>query len=622
MILNSILGNVPGGRSFRPAGWVKKQLEIQAAGLAGNLDKVWRDVRDSAWIGGTADGWERVPYWLDGFIDLAWLLDDADMQARAKRYVDGILAQQKPDGWLCPCSDEERATYDMWSLFLLGKVLLVWEHRTGDDRIFPALYKAYRQLPDHLRRNPLFRWGRARWFEGLIPIAYLYRKTGEAWLPELVELLREQGMDFQEKLRNWRWTEKEKEWTFEAHVVNCAMELHSELLYQAFHPETEDNGNAFAHDMLGKLLKYHGMANGHFTGDECLSGLSPVQGTELCGVVEAMFSAELLLAATGDSAWGDYLETLAYNALPATCSEDMWTHQYDQQTNQIGCCIEENPVYSTNHPNANIFGLEPNFGCCTANFGQGWPKLSANTFLVKEDGVTAALLLPGVLQTVLAGREITLTQDTCYPFRDHGVLTVEAPEDGAEFTVRIRIPGFARSAEVAGEAVAPGTFWECRKVWKGKTVLAWHLTFETETFTRPNGMQAVRRGPFLYSLPVAARWVMHEYEQDGVERKFPYCDYELFAEEAWNYGFAGNEFQYEEQEMGEVPFSEKNPPCVIYTDMQQIPWQLNENSVGVAAPLPESCKGIAPVERKKLIPYGCTKLRMTEMPRRVAPAGM
>ena len=99
MILNSILGNVPGGRSFRPAGWVKKQLEIQAAGLAGNLDKVWRDVRDSAWIGGTADGWERVPYWLDGFIDLAWLLDDADMQARAKRYVDGILAQQKPDGW-------------------------------------------------------------------------------------------------------------------------------------------------------------------------------------------------------------------------------------------------------------------------------------------------------------------------------------------------------------------------------------------------------------------------------------------------------------------------------------------------------------------------------------------
>ena len=63
---------------IKPAGWIKKQLEIQADGLSGALDRVWRDVRDSAWIGGEAEGWERVPYWLDGFIPLAYLLDDED----------------------------------------------------------------------------------------------------------------------------------------------------------------------------------------------------------------------------------------------------------------------------------------------------------------------------------------------------------------------------------------------------------------------------------------------------------------------------------------------------------------------------------------------------------------
>ena len=62
-------------KELHPEGWVRRQLEIQAEGLSGNLDKVWRDVRDSAWIGGTAEGWERVPYWLDGFIPLAYLLD-------------------------------------------------------------------------------------------------------------------------------------------------------------------------------------------------------------------------------------------------------------------------------------------------------------------------------------------------------------------------------------------------------------------------------------------------------------------------------------------------------------------------------------------------------------------
>ena len=70
---------------IKPEGWLRRQLEIQAESLAGNLDKVWRDVRDSAWIGGDAEGWERVPYWLDGFIPLAYLLENEDMIARAKK---------------------------------------------------------------------------------------------------------------------------------------------------------------------------------------------------------------------------------------------------------------------------------------------------------------------------------------------------------------------------------------------------------------------------------------------------------------------------------------------------------------------------------------------------------
>ena len=72
-------------QELKPAGWLKEQLRTQASGLCGNLDKVWRDVRDSAWIGGESDGWERVPYWLDGFIPMAYLLEDADMIRRAKK---------------------------------------------------------------------------------------------------------------------------------------------------------------------------------------------------------------------------------------------------------------------------------------------------------------------------------------------------------------------------------------------------------------------------------------------------------------------------------------------------------------------------------------------------------
>jgi hypothetical protein len=129
-------------KEVKPQGWMKRQLEIQAEGLSGNLDKVWRDVRDSAWIGGDAEGWERVPYWLDGFIPLAYLLEDDDLIARAKKYIDAILTYQKPSGWICPCTDEEIPKYDTWAVQLISKVLVVYYECSGDERIPESFIKS------------------------------------------------------------------------------------------------------------------------------------------------------------------------------------------------------------------------------------------------------------------------------------------------------------------------------------------------------------------------------------------------------------------------------------------------------------------------------------------------
>lgn len=125
-----------------PRGWLKKQLEIQAQGLSGHLDEIWPDVKDSKWIGGDREGWERVPYWLDGFIPLAYLLNDEDKKSRAKKYIDAILARQREDGWLCPCKDDERDAYDVWALFLMLKVLTMYADCSGDRRMEECVYRA------------------------------------------------------------------------------------------------------------------------------------------------------------------------------------------------------------------------------------------------------------------------------------------------------------------------------------------------------------------------------------------------------------------------------------------------------------------------------------------------
>ena len=142
-------------KELKPQGWMRRQLEIQASSLSGNLDKIWPDVRDSAWIGGDREGWERVPYWLDGFIPLAYLLEDEDLIARAKKYINAIVATQKEDGWICPCSDEARPTYDNWAVQLISKVLTVYYECSGDERIPDVIYRVLKNYYELLKAGTI-----------------------------------------------------------------------------------------------------------------------------------------------------------------------------------------------------------------------------------------------------------------------------------------------------------------------------------------------------------------------------------------------------------------------------------------------------------------------------------
>ena len=176
-----------------------------------------------------------------------------------------------------------------------------------------------------------------------------------------------------------------------------------------------------AAQMIAELDKYHGLPNGMFSCDEHLAGRDPSQGSELCTVVEYMFSLEHALAITGDAALGDRLERLAFNALPGTLTDDMWAHQYNQEPNQVECSLHHKPWVSDG-PESNLFGLEPNFGCCTANYHQGWPKFAASLFLMcgasrrmtAHDGLVAAAYAPCEVRTTSAwnSRSISLRKPT------------------------------------------------------------------------------------------------------------------------------------------------------------------------------------------------------------------
>lgn len=592
-------------KEIKSRGWLKRQLWLQAQGLCGNLDKIWPDVRDSAWIGGNREGWERVPYWLDGFIPLAYLLEDEDMIARAKKYIDAILAAQQEDGWICPCTEEERPTYTTWAILLITKALVVYYDCSADARIPEVIYRTMKNYYDLLSAGTikLFGWTAFRWYEGFIALQFLQERYDEPWIVELGKILQRQGVDYDTLIPLWE--RPLNKWEFETHLVNAVMMLKQE---------------AVSCDMLGLpytdraeryrqlLQKFNGTPVEAFTGDECLAGLSPIQGTELCAVVEQMYSYEWLYAYTGDPKWAERLEKLAFNALPATISDDMWVHQYDQMANQIACQrFPGKPIFRTNEADAHLFGLEPNFGCCTANFGQGWPKFTLSAFYHREDSVICALPVPAELWD--GDKHIVV--ETNYPFENRVCYVVES---GSDFTFRVRVPSFAKNVTVDGAKAEPGELAFAIKAGEKREIV---LSFEVETtmVDRPYDLKTVECGSLVFSVPIAYEKKMFEYAKDGVERKFPYCDYEYLPVSDWNYAYSSDVFLREERSVGDVVFSSEKPPVVLKAKVRKINWGLEDGYETVCAKVPQSREPVSEEEEIALYPYGCAKLRMTELPK-------
>lgn len=597
---------------IKPAGWLKRQLNIQANGLSGALDKVWRDVRDSAWIGGAAEGWERVPYWLDGFIPLAYLLDDEDKKARAQKYIDAILERQKEDGWICPCEDEKRSEYDIWALFLISKVLMVYYDCSHDRRAVDAVYKALKNIHGMLTdgKIALKSWGKFRWYECYIAIERIYEECHEEWLIDLCRILRDQGSDYTSFLEDWKVPINH--WRLETHIVNIMMALKSEAVrYKLLGEEYKDEA-----ELLWQVLeKYNATSVGAFTGDECLSGISPIQGTELCSIVELMYSAEMLFAATGDVKWADRLERAAFNALPATITEDMWAHQYDQMSNQIECVpFPGKSLFRSNGPGSHMFGLEPHFGCCTANFNQGWPKLAQSIFMKGEGEIVNVTPIPAKLTTEIGCGKVEIEINTLYPFRDRIEYKVKC-EGTADFALKLRVPAWAKNVKLnsAGVDISDG-FITVKKAWEGEETLVLEFEREIEMLTLGGELYFVKYGPLTFSMPIEGKWKMVEYTRNEVERKFPYCDWHIYRNGEFAYGFAAKDFKVVYNEESDVPFSHTKPMLTLEAKLSRINWEMADGYRNVPAKYPTDRRAVSEAETVTLYPYGCTTLRMTELP--------
>ena len=623
--------------AVRPEGWLRVQLEKQRDGITGNAEKLYDDIGQSDWLTGEKRGgqyaWERGPYYAKGMLSLAFALDDTMLKARAKKWVDAILASQRESGAFGP---KDR---NWWANMIALWLVRDWAEATGDERVAPFLEKYFRFQKKEFAECPISgdsMWAVARTGDEMDVVFWLYEKTGKAEWLEFANTLSKESADWTTYYRRGGDPGGPKSNGYRCHIVNFMQGLKTPALQWRLDGDTRKR-DAYhsAFDPEGWVMRMCGRPDRMINGSEPLIDRSATGGTELCAIAERILSCQTHLMVFADAEVADDLETVAYNSLPATLAPDGKGLRYYCLLNQPAC-LDKFLLFANNGDRSeNVGAICPGphagFGCCRSNYHLAWPKFAQSMWMVREGGLAAIAYGPCDVSTPTA--EIIETGD--YPFGPNVNLKVTRAK-GGEWPLFVRIPGWCHGARVtvngkdAGNTTA-GTFKRIDRDWKAGDEVTLVLPMETRVSHWEMDAVAVTRGPLLYSfeIPMEERKVKKykvPYENEWIDNfggDFPRK--ELLPKGPWNYALSLEKDGKLDAKESVVlvpsdPFVPGNAPVTISVPAKRSDFggwgYMREVTTGRAVdppPSPIPDEG-GEVETLKLVPFGSTQLRISLFP--------
>ncbi len=626
--------------AIEPKGWLRGQLELMRDGMTGHMAELshWVKPEGNAWLskdGKGENGWEELPYWLKGYGDLGYVLKEEQITARAKWWMDGVMAAQREDGYFG--SEENRGGGpenmqlgaagklkgpDLWPQMPMMDALKSYHEATGDKRVLEFLSR-YFKWEAALPKEQLLpaSWQKLRGGDNLESVLWLYNRTGEAWLLDLARTLQERTSPWSEKIASW-------------HGVNICQGFREPGVFWQFSKDKKDL-EAVERNYREVMGLYGQVPGGMFGADEnCRAGYGdPRQAAETCSMVEFMNSFEQMLRFTGDGRWADRCEEVAFNSLPAAFTADCKALHYLTSPNMVQLDKESKAPGLANEGTMISYDPGEVYRCCQHNHAMGWPYFAEHLWMATSDNGLAAVMYAEseVRARVGAGAEVRLTEETGYPFGETVRIAVHLDKP-AKFPIYLRAPYWAGSALVtvtdkdlrqlvqggfaAKDPYDHGAYDRIERVWHDGEVIQLELPMQVRVKEWPSNSRAVsvQRGPLWYSLRIGE-------DQRSYGAK-PWSGTEVFAASAWNYGLELNaadppaSFRVVRTRklVGDQPFTLDTTPIVLEAKARRIAnWtQDRRGLVGLLEPSP--IRSTEPAETIQLIPMGAARLRISAFP--------
>jgi hypothetical protein len=620
--------------SVMPRGWLREMLRRQREGLTGHLGEIsaWLQKENSAWLSmdGKGDyGWEELPYWLKGYIELAYIFEDPKMIGESHAWIKGVLASQRPDGDFGPDQRFEDGTRDYWANMIMLFCLESYYDHSRDPAVLELMAKYFKHqlsVPDN--RLLTHYWQHMRGGDNLYSIYWLYNRTGD---PELLKTA--------EKIHrctaNWRMKENLPDW----HNVNIAECFREPAEFYLQSRAEADLGAAYA-NFFEVRKRYGQVPGGMFGGDEnCRPGYTdPRQAIETCGIVEQMLSDEMLVQISGDPFWADHCENVAFNTYPAAIMPDFTALRYLTAPN---LAVSDSKNHAPGIQNGGPFLMMNPFSsrCCQHNHSHGWPYFNKSLWMATPDnGVCAALYTACEARVKVGdGAEVQFTEDTRYPFEETVRFTVTAKKP-VSFPLYLRIPEWCGSAAISVDGavskVQPrsGKFVRIEREWTSGDTVALQLPMKlsVQQWTNNQNSVSVNYGPLTFSLRIGERYERHDsirtaisdskWQKGADTSKWP--SYEILPTTPWNYGLVVDQenpsasfaLQRRRWPSNDFPFTTEGAPITLSARARRIPeWDLDR--FGLCAVLQNSpVLSEEAIETVSLVPMGAARLRISSFP--------
>lgn len=620
--------------TVRPEGWLRLQLERQRDGLTGHAEELYDDIGHSDWLTGGKRGgqyaWERGPYYAKGLVALALVLDDETLKIRAKRWIDALLASQRPNGDFGPKND------NWWANMVALHYVRDWAEATGDMRVEPFLRRYFAYQAKRLVERPLMAdsaWAACRGGDELEVVLWLHDKTKDASLLDFARLVAAQISDWTTYYHDGgdgSWKDG-----YRCHIVNFMQGLKAPALKSRLtwdHRAVSAYRAAFAPD--GWAMRMNGRVDRMVNGTEPLSGQSSAEGTELCATAERILSCRDVVSAIGDVAAADDLEVVAFNVLPATLGDDGKGMRYYLVLNQPRCGAKHGFGFANNGDGGAMTpGPDAGFGCCRSNFHFAWPKFVQSLWMRRAGGLAAVAYAPSTVTTDVA----TIRTSGVYPFGDDVRLDILKARGGT-WPLFVRIPSWGAWANVKvnGEAVAgveAGEFLRIDRAWAAGDAVELSFPAAVTVERRINDSVSVRRGPLVYVFGLAADVTVvpstpHAKEDSKELRRTAFPAREYAAKEPWNRVLVLNEGQklagaaFEPATVPPTdPFVHGAAPCRIIAKAgftHHAGWgTFNAAWSGRPVeppPSPIAAARVTGLDSVSLVPLGATQIRVTLLP--------